>query len=264
MNLFKKFGKVILVLFVAYFLAFLVIGSIMRVDSGMNPPSSEFSGLGFYLLFFPFFELLGFFGMNSLFYLLLPFGFILTYIALVYVFKTSKKTAFIMIGVFFALIIALNLFASYNPANKVTSLEGIEELGLQSARDGNISLCKDKIAEEQVSSRETCYHIAASFSGNEEFCQLSRDQNYCSYNVKTANNLVNKVCINGESRIDCLLKTCFPDGLSGEVVDNFVYCIWGKATEFNDKTWCNLISEGTTTLYEGQGTNTYYFDLCNE
>lgn len=264
MNLFEKFGKVILVLFVAYFLAFLVMGSIMRVDSGMNPPSSEFSGLGFVLLFFPFFALLDFFGMNSLFYLLLPLGFVSTYIVFVYVFKMSKKMAFMVIGIFFVLIIALNFFASHNPENKVTSLEGIEELGLQSARDGNISLCKDKIAEGHVSSRETCYHIAASFSGNEEFCQPSRDRDYCYYNVKTANNLVDKVCINEESRIDCLLKTCFPNGLFGGFVDNFIHCISNKARKFNDKTWCNLISEGTTTLYEGQGTDTYYFDLCNE
>ena len=270
MNFFTKFCKVVLAIFVVYFLVFLIVGSMTLVSFAVNPPSSEFSGLGLYIFFFPFFAFMGFMGAGGIFYFILPLGLILTYITLRYVFKLKKTKTLIFIGIFISLIAVLNLFAYFGAvtspnkpddhvkileeATKAASLKE-KEVGLQAARDGNIGFCDYELAVVDIPHREACYSIAAAFSGNQKFCELATYKDSCIKNLETANNLANRACKKGELRVDCLVETCFPDGELDDVIYYIPDCIVELERISHDKSWCSLIVE--------DGPTHFVTDSCN-
>ncbi len=254
MKILKIMGKIVLTLISAYFLFFVLLISIFIVLIGINPPSSEFSGLYLVILFYPFFylgEVIGFFGLIIIF---VPLFFLNVYFTLRLVFNLQKSTSLKILGVIIFVPVGMFLFAQCNPANKLTSLEDVNELGVKSARINDVSQCDKRIASKHLSSRENCYRVAAVFSGNKDFCDLTRDADYCYDDVDTADNLYKKFCP-AITREECFKKHCFYDDYADSIDYDLSSCVTRKAKELLDAAYCDLIA--------GE-TNAQHFERCLE
>ncbi len=250
MKLFLKLLKVFGWLFVAYFLLFVVTVSVYYLYIQYYPPMSEFSGMGIFIMFSPFFSFAewidNFIGGFPNFLIGFVIWFLL-FVVINFLLLRPRLKWGIFLSLFPLFFVAiLYLFYTINPSRVANGPEGIFELGKEAGIKGDYELCLNEIPGNQISLREQCTGIAAVFSGDKTFCdEHHRSKEWCLNYVETANNFVKLKCAEDLSREKCLSKYCFHpygfDSVLNFYESNIVWCMVDQAEGDGDKKWCEGI-----------------------
>lgn len=214
------------------------------------PPTSEFSGLIFFLIYFPFFSVVELFHTSSVTLLTYAYGASIVLAAvlavgIMFLLGIRKRTILIISGGMVFLCV-LTFFA-YKFVEKhpvyATTNKDIFILAQEVAKKDDLSLCSKKIPSGMVSSFESCLKMAAILSGNGKFCDSDRDKDYCLAGLGSANNFISLKCGTDLGRAECLSKYCFTLPAKNGYYSSYdlVHCMTSNARTSLDEKWCKGI-----------------------